>query len=176
MPAPITLAPPQVLRVIKWRSIAECPFCCLVLSCIWFIALLHFVISKQNILLLLFFMILLIRLPFGSLSVFVSSPPYPFLCFWHPLLLLFSFSNLFFPSQADSYPFLPYGLEEFPNGHSDLYHAARKLWVLFSSSSSFCPPHTPTGCFWSVRSLWFSTLFQISNTAAYQEKKKETAL
>lgn len=68
------------------------------------------------------------------------SPPHPFLCFWRPLLLLFSFSNLFFPSQADSYPFLPYGLEEFPNGHSDLYHAARKLWVLFSSSSSFCPP------------------------------------
>lgn len=67
------------------------------------------------------------------LRVFSSSSVVPSDIFY----VLFLFSNLFFLSQADSYPVLPYGLEEFPNGHSDLYHAAWKLWV-FISSSSFC--------------------------------------
>lgn len=47
--------------------------------------------------------------------------------------LLFSLFQPVFLSQADSYPVLPNGLEEFPNGHSDVYHAAWKLWVFFSS-------------------------------------------
>lgn len=63
---------------------------------------------------------LLFFLTWTAGSFFHLSMPLTFLC-----------SGLFCLSQADSYPFLPYGLEEFPNGHSDLYHAARKLWVLF---------------------------------------------
>lgn len=54
------------------------------------------------------------------LRVFSSSSVVPSDIFY----VLFLFSNLFFLSQADSYPVLPYGFEEFPNGHSDLYHAA----------------------------------------------------
>lgn len=53
-----------------------------------------------------------------------------FLCLFLQPFCAFDISlfwSALFPSQADSYPFLPYGLEEFPNGHSDLYHAARKL-------------------------------------------------
>lgn len=58
-----------------------------------------------------------------------------------PFDIPFCSSSLFqsvFLSQADSNPVLPYGLEEFPNGHSDLYNAAWKLWVFFFSSSSSC--------------------------------------
>lgn len=73
-----------------------------------------------------------------------------------------------FPSQADSYPVLPYGLEEFPNGHSDLYHAAWKLWVFFSSASSFC---LTLPLFISTLSQIFSFCLacEVSNLATFQE-------
>lgn len=89
--------------------------------------------------------------------------------FWHPYCSFSLFQSVFSLSQADSYPVLPYGLEEFPNGHSDLYHAAWKLWVFFSSSSSLCL----TFLFLSPpSSSWFPTFClacNVSNLAIFQE-------
>lgn len=79
-------------------------------------------------------------------SCFFATFPSPEPFFRLSVPLTFLFSGLFCLSQADSYPFLPYGLEEFPNGHSDLYHAARKLWVLFLCQPSHFIPYILQNC------------------------------
>ncbi|TRY60137.1 hypothetical protein DNTS_006447 [Danionella cerebrum] len=46
------------------------------------------------------------------------------------LLRIFQNGNVLYSiRQANTHPVLSHGLEEFPNGYSDLYHAARKLEV-----------------------------------------------
>lgn len=96
-----------------------------------------------HLLILLFFLFNQFSLCFCVLSLS------PFVLFYIPSCPFSLFQSVSL-SQADSYPVLPYGLEEFPNGYSDLYHAAWKLWVFFFSFSSFLSnfPHFIPSPFW----------------------------